>query len=1373
MPSFRHPHRDVVDLLERLGVVSPTSPLRLALEPRVVFDASGVVLAAEADAATRVDGPSTETAGQAADHAELIGALMASAAPEASSTSVVFIDAAVQDAGTLANAIPTGAEIVWIGNDSDGVAQIAHYLAGRTGIESIHILSHGSAGQLRLGNGVLTTESISGEHADELATIRASLTDGADILIYGCDFGQDADAIAALARATGADIAASTDATGHADLGGDWELEASSGAIEATGIFAPDYSGLLAPLTITPVGTGGVTATSLAQQLMGSDVTIVSATLFGQPYQAGVFSGATGYSPSWLAFDSGVVFSSGSATGLPTSNTSDAYSAGITSFSGGYAPFAAIGGNASYNASYIEIAFIPDNDRIAIQFVFGSDEYNEYVYGAFSDAIAIWVNGTNIAVTPTGAPISIDTINQAGTYTPTFGTPGPSAAPSLFVNNDLQNGGGAVPIEMDGFTRTLGATITVTPGVVNVIRLGVSDIGDGGLDSWLLVKADSVQANLIAQNDTVGTTLNTPVTFDVLANDIDFDGDAKTIVNIADQPIATGQTLTLASGATVTLNADQTLTVSPALNSTNQELFTYTVSDGNGNTATAYATINIVSGTPPTLDLDASAAGTGFSTIYAVGGGSVAIADVDATVSDADNIARATISLGGSFAGDLLSVGALPAGVSVDASSTATSIVLVGNVSPATMASAIKAVSFSNSSGAPDLSNRLISVQVTDATGLSSAIAQTTISLVVPNTPPVANDDTLTTAEDTPLSTNVITANGIDSDADSDPLSIVSATIDFNGDGTPDALALATPTDIIVGGNTIGTLTLTSAGDLSFAPAANYNGPVPTLTYTLSDGIETDIATITITVTPVNDAPVAADDAVTTPEDQPVAGTLPVATDVDGDPLTYAAGATAPAHGTVTVNPDGSYLYTPAPDYNGPDSFTYTVSDGTTAIEHTVTVTVTPVNDAPVGSAAPITTPEDTPAVGQIVSTDLDGDPLSITLATPPANGTLTLGPDGSFTYTPNPDFHGPDSFVVTIDDGQGGTSQVTVPITVTDVNDTPVATPSDSSGDEDTPIAVGLAGTDKDGGIVAITVTALPATSEGVLYMPDGMTPVVAGAPLTPAAAAGLVFVPAPDFHGSVSITFTVTDDDGAVSTPAGTTITVIDVIDPPTIPALDGREPSGLAQAAQNMLDAMASSDASSGVGPVTGPVLRESQRINQFWEIYQERGGVQGAGSSDAAPLLSSSLQFGIEAVGSAESGLPSVRTELFLRNGLVSILFSDIGSADDAQIVAYRVQMTDGRALPDWIEWKAYDMLEGMRAPDTDAIDIRVEALLTDGRTIVQDMRIDLKTGEILALKAKRADYRPLFEDQLRGFAQLDDRAVETLGTALEMATSELQ
>ena len=118
---------------------------------------------------------------------------------------------------------------------------------------------------------------------------------------------------------------------------------------------------------------------------------------------------------------------------------------------------------------------------------------------------------------------------------------------------------------MDGFTRTLGATITVNPGVDNTIRLGIADIGDGFYNSWLLVKADSVQSNLIAQNDVVGTPLNTPVTFSPLANDIDFDSDPIQITNIVDQPVLPGDTVTLVSGGTVTLNANKTFTYTPPL----------------------------------------------------------------------------------------------------------------------------------------------------------------------------------------------------------------------------------------------------------------------------------------------------------------------------------------------------------------------------------------------------------------------------------------------------------------------------------------------------------------------------------------------------------------------------------------------------------------------------------------------------------------------------------------------------------------------------------------------------------------------------------------------------------------------------------------
>jgi VCBS repeat-containing protein len=232
----------------------------------------------------------------------------------------------------------------------------------------------------------------------------------------------------------------------------------------------------------------------------------------------------------------------------------------------------------------------------------------------------------------------------------------------------------------------------------------------------------------------------------------------------------------------------------------------------------------------------------------------------------------------------------------------------------------------------------------------------------------------------------------------------------------------------------VGTLTLNRDGSYSFTPAANYNGPVPAVRYTVADGEGgTDTSTLTLNVTPVNDPPVGTGTPVTTPEDTPVHGVV-TATDPDGDPLTFTPG-TPPAHGTVTINPDGSYTYVPNPDYNGPDSFTVTVSDGhggTTTI--TVPVTVTPVNDVPEGTGTPVTTPEGTPVTGVVTAHDPDGDPLTFTPGTPPTHGTVTINPDGSYTYVPTPGYSGPDSFTVTVSDGHGGVTTITVPVTVTPV---------------------------------------------------------------------------------------------------------------------------------------------------------------------------------------------------------------------------------------------------------------------------------------------------------------------------------------------------
>lgn len=162
---------------------------------------------------------------------------------------ILFIDSRVTNADSLLASIDSNIEIVWLSADRDGLEQIADALAGRSGISAVHLVSHGGPGYLSLGAGIVDTTSLA-SHVAQMDTIRAALTDTADFLLYGCNVAEgDAGAafIDALAGASGADVAASTDATGAAVLGGDWVLEAATGSIETAALEAPAYEGILAP----------------------------------------------------------------------------------------------------------------------------------------------------------------------------------------------------------------------------------------------------------------------------------------------------------------------------------------------------------------------------------------------------------------------------------------------------------------------------------------------------------------------------------------------------------------------------------------------------------------------------------------------------------------------------------------------------------------------------------------------------------------------------------------------------------------------------------------------------------------------------------------------------------------------------------------------------------------------------------------------------------------------------------------------------------------------------------------------------------------------------------------------------------------------
>ncbi|MDD0844068.1 retention module-containing protein, partial [Pseudomonas sp. Gutcm_11s] len=373
-----------------------------------------------------------------------------------------------------------------------------------------------------------------------------------------------------------------------------------------------------------------------------------------------------------------------------------------------------------------------------------------------------------------------------------------------------------------------------------------------------------------------------------------------------------------------------------------------------------------------------------------------------------------------------------------------------------------------------------------------------------PNRAPAAQNDSFTVNEDGTITIDVLSN---DSDLDNDALTVSQV----NGQAISEGGSVNVSN---------GSVTLTN-GQLVFTPNANYHGPA-SFTYTITDGVLSSTATVSGTVTAVNDAPVSGNQNLTTDEDTPITGQI-VASDVDGDTLAYNVSGN-PANGTVTLNPaTGGFVYTPNSNYNGSDSFVVTISDGNGGTTtSTITVGVTPDNDAPVSGDQSLTTNEDTPITGQIVASDVDGDTLAYNVSGNPANGTVTLNPaTGGFVYTPNSNYNGSDSFVVTISDGNGGTTTSTITVGVTPDNDAPVSGDQSLTTNEDTPITGQIVASDVDGDTLAYNVSGNPTNGTVVLNPATG----------------GFTYTPNTDYNGSDSFIVTISDGNGGTTT---STITV-----------------------------------------------------------------------------------------------------------------------------------------------------------------------------------------------------------------------------------------
>jgi hypothetical protein len=402
------------------------------------------------------------------------------------------------------------------------------------------------------------------------------------------------------------------------------------------------------------------------------------------------------------------------------------------------------------------------------------------------------------------------------------------------------------------------------------------------------------------------------------------------------------------------------------------------------------------------------------------------------------------------------------------------------------------------------------------------------VTFTTPNDPPVANNDQATTDEDTQSVIDIL-SNDTDSDGNVDPSTVT-----------------------ITGGPTNGTITNINStnGNVTYEPDNDFNGD-DSFTYTVEDnnGATSNEATVDITVLSVNDSPTANNDTPGTNEDNSVIiDILNNDSDIDDgiDPSTVTVTG-SPSNGSITnINTtNGNITYQPDADYNGDDSFSYTVNDnsGATSNQAEVNITIQPVNDSPTASDDNPTTNEDITLIINILNNDDDIDDglnsATVIVTDGPSNGTITNinNSNGQITYEPDNNYNGDDSFTYTVEDNSGATSnEAAVNIAIRSVNDPPTAMDDISNTEENMATIIDIINndTDLDGFVnpASITITSNP--SNGSITNINTQS-------------GEITYNPDLGFNGNDQFIYTVTDDSGAVSNQAEVRISIGSVNDLP----------------------------------------------------------------------------------------------------------------------------------------------------------------------------------------------------------------------------------
>ena len=398
--------------------------------------------------------------------------------------------------------------------------------------------------------------------------------------------------------------------------------------------------------------------------------------------------------------------------------------------------------------------------------------------------------------------------------------------------------------------------------------------------------------------------------------------------------------------------------------------------------------------------------------------------------------------------------------------------------------------------------------QVINLSG-NTSIARANITINAINDAPQAINDNAETNSDTPLVINVI-ANDIDIDGDN--ITIVTASI----------------------ASEFGAVTIdTNTNTLLYTPLTTFEG-VATINYTIEDSSEQQSsATVDVAVNLIsnpNEDPVAVADSYTINEDVTLTATSVLNNDSDPDGGTLAV-LTTPivnvSNGSLLLNSDGTFIYTPDVNYNGTDNFTYRLTDGQAGFTTSqVTITVNPVNDPPVAVFDNYSMQENT-SLTVIASdfnallsndSDIDGNALTVNVSASSitASGTISLDTDGEFTYTPDSDFVGTDTFNYQLEDDQGGSSTGSVSITVINVNASPVANQDNYNIIEGNVLNsqnVLDNDTDADNDVLTVDISFLSEPSNGnVVFSEDGT----------------FIYTPNNNFFGADSFTYMISDGNG-----------------------------------------------------------------------------------------------------------------------------------------------------------------------------------------------------------------------------------------------------